>query len=198
MNGSAPDSQSPASPNADVTALLDAAARGEQQAAEQLLPLVYSQLRSLAQKHMLGERSDHTLQATALVHEAYMRLVQNKAIDWKGRAHFYVSAANAMRRILIDYARAKGATKRGGDWGNVSLNLADLAAGRGLNELLGVDEALEDLAKVYPRAAEVVRLRFFAGLNVEDTAKALDLSPRSVVREWQFARAWLGRRLREA
>jgi RNA polymerase sigma factor (TIGR02999 family) len=180
-----------------VTALLHAAARGEENAPEQLLPLVYAQLRALAQKHMRGERSDHTLQATALVHEAYVRLVQNENIDWKGRGHFYVSAANAMRRVLIDHARSSGAVKRGGDWNNVSLNLADLAAGRGLNELLGVDEALDELASIEPRAAEIVRLRFFAGLSVDDTAKALDIAPRSVDREWQYARAWLRKRLDE-
>ncbi len=178
-----------------VTELLHAAGRGETRAAEQLWPLVYAQLRALAQKHMLGERPDHTLQATALVHEAYLRLVQNEQVDWKGRAHFYGAAADAMRRVLVDHARARGAAKRGGDWKNVTLNLADLAEGRGLGELLCVDEALEQLAASEPRAAEVVRLRFFAGLSVDDTARALGLSPRSVDREWQYARAWLKRRL---
>jgi RNA polymerase sigma factor (TIGR02999 family) len=178
-----------------VTELLHAAGRGETRAAERLLPLVYAQLRALAQKHMLGERSDHTLQATALVHEAYLRLVQNEQVDWKGRAHFYSAAADAMRRVLVDHARRSGAAKRGGDWKNVTLNLADLAEGRGLSELLCVDEALEQLAASEPRAAEVVRLRFFAGLSVDDTALALGLSPRSVDREWQYARAWLKRRL---
>jgi RNA polymerase sigma factor (TIGR02999 family) len=159
------------------------------------LPLVYAQLRALAQKHLDGERTDHTLQATALVHEAYLRLVQNDQVDWKGRGHFYVAAADAMRRVLVDHARRSGAAKRGGDWKKVTLNLGDLAAGRGLSELLAVDEALEQLSAVEPLSAEVVRLRFFAGLGVDETALALGISSRSVDREWQYARAWLKKRL---
>ena len=193
---SAASHDSPESPPpAAVTELVRAAARGQPGAAEQLLPLVYGQLRALAQRYMGGERTDHTLQATALVHEAYLRLVQNEHIDWNGRAHFYVAAADAMRRVLVDHARRCGAAKRGAQWNHVTLNLADLAAGRGLSELLAVDEALDALAASEPRTAEVVRLRFFAGLSVDDTARALDVSPRSVDREWQYARAWLRQRL---
>lgn len=186
--------RTPASPGA-VTALLHAAAGGEPRAADELLPLIYAQLRALAQGFMGGERSDHTLQATALVHEAYVRLVQGEHVDWKGRAHFYVAAAEAMRRVLIDHARRRGAVKRGGKAGEVTLNLADLVAGRGLDDLLAVDEALDALHGADPRAADVVRLRFFAGLGVNEIARVLDLAPRTVDREWEFARAWLRRHL---
>jgi RNA polymerase sigma-70 factor, ECF subfamily len=183
---------------ADVTLLLQAAARGEPQAAGQLLPLVYGQLRALAQQYMLAERSNHTLQATALVHEAYIRLVQGDQIDWNGRSHFYLTAGEAMRRILVDHARKTGATKRGGQVKAVSLNLVDLADGEGLGELLAIDELLQQLAQSEPQAAKVVNLRFFAGLSVDDTARALNISPRTVGREWQYARAWLKMRLTEA
>jgi RNA polymerase sigma factor (TIGR02999 family) len=178
-----------------VTNLLTAAAKGEPSAAEQLLPLVYEQLRALAQRHMLGERGSHTLQATALVHEAYLRLVENTQIDWKGRGHFYLAAADAMRRVLVDHARARGAVKRGGRWKSVTLELEDLVHERGLGELLAIDEALEQLTASDPRAAQVVRLRFFAGLSVDETALALQISPRNVDREWQYARSWLRKRL---
>jgi RNA polymerase sigma factor (TIGR02999 family) len=181
-----------------VSKLLRAAAQGEPMVAEQLLPLVYDQLRALAQKYMRGERTGHTLQATALVHEAYLRLVQNDQIDWKGRGHFYIAAADAMRRVLIDHARKHGAVKRGGDWSNVTLNLAELVAGKGLNELLLVDEALDELTAADPRTAQVVRLRFFAGLEVDEAARVLGVSPRTVDREWQYARAWLKRRLNDS
>jgi RNA polymerase sigma factor (TIGR02999 family) len=180
-----------------VTALLRAAARGETLAAEELLPLIYAQLRALAQKYMHGERSDHTLNATALVHEAYLRLVQNEHIDWQGRAHFYFAAAGAMRRVLVDHARSRGAVKRRANLNAMTLNLADLAAGRGLDELLVVDEALDELAGIDARAAAVVRIRFFAGLSVHDTARMLKLSPRTVDRDWEYARAWLKKRLSE-
>jgi len=180
---------------AAVTDLLNAASRGEPLAAEQLMPLVYAQLRALAQSYMRGERRDHTLQATALVHEAYLRLVQNESIDWKGRGHFSVAAAEAMRRVLIDHARQRGAVKRGGSWNNVTLNLSDLAAGKGLNELLEVNDAIDQLTAMDPRTAQVVRLRFFAGLSVDETALVMGLSARSVDREWQYARAWLRKRL---
>ena len=178
-----------------MTDLLNAASRGEPLAAEQLMPLVYAQLRALALNYMRGERRDHTLQATALVHEAYLRLVQNESIDWKGRGHFYVAAAEAMRRVLIDHARQRGAVKRGGNWNNVTLDLSDLAAGKGLDELLEVNDALDQLTAMDPRTAQVVRLRFFAGLSVDETALVMGMSARSVDREWQYARAWLGKRL---
>ncbi|MBI1850674.1 MAG: sigma-70 family RNA polymerase sigma factor [Planctomycetes bacterium] len=189
------EGERPVPPDDDVTKLLHAAAQGQPLAAEQLLPVVYAQLRALAQKYMLGERAEHTLQATALVHEAYLRLVGNTEITWKDRGHFYMAAANAMRRVLVDHARRSGAVKRGGDWNNVSLHLADLAEGRGLGELLVVDDAIEKLTTVDAQAAAIVRLRFFAGLSVDETALALGLSPRTVDREWDYARAWLRKAL---
>jgi len=194
-NGS-PDSlkDSPAA----VTQLLQAAARGEPHAARELLPLVYAQLRALAQQYMLAERSSHTLQATALVHEAYIRLVQSDQIDWNGRSHFYLTAGEAMRRILVDHARTKGATKRGGRLKTISLELVDLSDGEGLGEMLAIDELLQELARSEPQAAKVVNLRFFAGIGVDDTARALNISPRTVNREWQYARAWLKMRLTES
>lgn len=198
MDMNEPEHEPAAAAPADVTKLLHRAVQGDVQAPGQLLPLVYAQLRALAQQYMLGERRDHTLEATALVHEAYLRMVQQEHIDWKGRAHFYVAAADAMRRVLIDHARRCGAAKRGAQWNNVTLNLAELAQGRGLSELLHLDDAIEQLSAVDARAAEVVRLRFFAGLSVADTAQAMGLSPRTVDREWDYARAWLKTRLTES
>jgi RNA polymerase sigma factor (TIGR02999 family) len=167
----------------------------EPRSVAQLVPLVYAQLRALAQKHLANERVDHTLQTTALVHEAYLRLVQNGQVDWNSRGHFYMAAAEAMRRVLLDHARHSGAVKRGGEWKKVSLQLADLTAGQGLGELLAVDDALEQLEAIEPRSAAVVRLRFFGGLSVDETALAMGISSRSVDREWQYARAWLRKRL---
>ncbi|MBI5763116.1 MAG: sigma-70 family RNA polymerase sigma factor [Planctomycetes bacterium] len=181
----------------DVTRILNAVVAGETRAADELLPLVYAELRALAQKHLSAERADHTLQATALVHEAYIRMVDHKDADWKGRGYFYVAAGEAMRRVLIDHARRSGAAKRGGDWNNVSLKLADLAAGQGLSDLLAVNDALDQLAVDDPHAARVVNLRFFAGLSVDETAEALGISPRTVDREWQYAKAWLRKKLGE-
>lgn len=181
-----------------VTRLLQAASRGEQQAVSDLLPLVYDQLRALAQRRLKSERPDHTLEATALVHEAYLKLVGQEQIDWKGRAHFYVAAADAMRRILIDHARQKGARKRGAGWERAKLSMDEITKGEHLDELLMLDEALAQLDEQDPDAGRVVRLRFFAGLTVDETAEAMELSPRTVEREWSFARAWLQSRLGDA
>lgn len=160
-------------------------------AAEALLPLVYAQLRAIAQKRMAGERPGHTLEATALVHEAYMRLLGNQEIDWQSRGHFYGAAAEAMRRILIDHARKKGSQKRGGGRQPVAMNIVDLASEQDPADILALDEAITTLAGEDPRAAEVVRLRFYAGLSVEETAAALGVSERTVMREWSYARARL-------
>lgn len=181
----------------DVTRILSAVVSGDPRAADALLPVVYADLRALAQKHLAVERPNHTLQATALVHEAYIRLVDRKDADWKGRGYFYVAAGEAMRRVLIDHARRSGAAKRGGDWNNVSLKIADLAAGNGLSDLLAVNDALDQLAIDDPMAAKVVNLRFFAGLGVDEAAKTLETSPRTVDREWQYAKAWLRKKLSE-
>ena len=169
---------------------LDSSAR-----AEKLLPLVYEQLRAVAQREMAGERPDHTLQATALVHEAFLRLVGDREISWTGKAHFYVAAAEAMRRILLDHAKARGRIKRGGDKPRLLLtDVADLAAGDS-HELLMFDEAFRRLEDESPEAAAVGRLRFFAGLGVGHTAEALRISTSTVDRRWAFARAWLFRQL---
>jgi RNA polymerase sigma factor (TIGR02999 family) len=160
-------------------------------AAEALLPLVYAQLRAIAQKRMAGERAGHTLEATALVHEAYMRLLGNQEINWQSRGHFYGAAAEAMRRILIDHARKKGSQKRGGGRQPVAMNVVDLASEQDPADILALDEAITTLTGEDPRAAEVVRLRFYAGLSVEETAAAMGVSERTVMREWAYARARL-------
>jgi RNA polymerase sigma factor (TIGR02999 family) len=180
-----------------VTLLLDAAARGESAAAAELLPLVYDQLRRLAQKQMHGEAPGQTLQPTALVHEAYVRLVGDAEITFQNRAHFFASAARAMRNILVDRARAKGRLRRGGDRERVELT----DSGQGSKEetdLVDLDAALARLEAEDSRKAEVVMLRYFAGLSIEETAAALSLSPATVKNEWTVARAWLRRELDRA
>lgn len=178
-----------------VTRLLGEAERGSAHASEQLLPLIYAQLKELARHRMADERAGHTLQATALVHEAYLRLVGDREVRWSGRAQFFAAAAEAMRRILIDHARARGSAKRGGDLRRVPLSVVDLASADQLDEILAVDEAVSRLEKVAADVAAVVRLRFYAGLSVQEVADALDISPRTVERQWAFARAWLFREL---
>ena len=168
---------------------------GDASAADDLLPLVYQQLRALAASQMATERPGHTLQATALVHEAFMRLAGPREISWQNQAHFYAAAAEAMRRILVDHARRKKRKKRGGSRQRLMLNVLDLAASDNSEEILALDEALHRLETQEPDAANVVRLRFFAGLSVDQTAEALGLSPRTVDRRWKFARAWLYREL---
>jgi RNA polymerase sigma factor (TIGR02999 family) len=160
-----------------------------------LLPLVYEQLRELARHRMAGERADHTLQATALVHEAYLRLVGNRDLPWSGRAHFFGAAVEAMRRILIDYARARGGPKRGEGRRLIPLGVLDLAAEGQSEEIVALDDAISRLERVSVSMAAVVRLRFYAGLSVEETAEALGVSKRTVEREWAGARAWLFREL---
>lgn len=164
---------------------------------ESLLPKVYGELRNLARAHMRQERSDHTLQTTALVHEAYMRLLGGQNPPWKDRAHFFRAAAEAMRRILIEHARKHRRLKRGGDRVRVTLSGLNIGISDDLETVVALDEALGRLDKQDARAADVVRLRFFAGLSVEETAKALEVSERTVKREWSFARAWLYDVLRE-
>ena len=178
-----------------ITRLLDAVGEGDPRAAQQLLPLVYDQLRRAAQLQMAGERSEHTLQATALVHEAYLRLVGSHQATFENRAHFYVAAAEAMRRILIEHARKRARLKRGGDRQRVSLSAAYLVEHACPEEIMSVDQAIRRLEKRDHRMAEIVRLRFFVGFSVDETAQALGLSGRSVRREWALARAWLHRDL---
>ncbi len=175
----------------EVTRILIAIEGGDSRAAAKLLPLVYEQLRAIARQRMAQERAGHTLQATALVHEAYLRLVGGQQVPWMNRAHFYLAAAEAMRRILIEHARKRDRVKRGGDRRRVPVSVADLAAEQDSEEILAVDEAVRRLEETDAQAAKVVQLRFFAGLSVDETARALDLSPRTIAREWAYARAWL-------
>jgi RNA polymerase sigma factor (TIGR02999 family) len=183
----------------EVTRILSGKDRlSREEALEQLLPVVYDELRALAGARLRHERSDHSLQATALVHEAYIRLVGWEQQSWIDRAHFYRAAAEAMRRILIDHARGRARGKRGGGRVRVDLEDANLATWDDPDDVLALDEALHRLMEQDPRAAEIVQLRFFAGLSVEETAKALELSIRTVHREWKFARTWLFRALGEA
>ena len=172
----------------DITELLNG---GEEQSRDELLEQVYDQLKRVAQNRMSEERSDHTLQATALVHEAYAKLLGNEEVSWECRAHFFNAAAQAMRRILIDHARTKNAIKRGGDEKRVPLGLVDLAENQNPSEIMALEEAMRALEAEDPRAAQIVSLRFYAGLTVERTALALELSERTIIREWTFARARL-------
>ena len=182
----------------DVTHILSAIDQGDPQAAQQLLPLVYDELRRLAAHKLAQERPGQTLQATALVHEAYLRLVGGappQAAVWSGRGHFFAAAAEAMRRILVEQARKKGALRRGGRALAVSLREDDLVSVPANDDVLDLDEVLTQLARVDPQAAEVVKLRVFAGLTIEETAQALGIAQRTVTRDWAYARAWLGREL---
>jgi RNA polymerase sigma factor (TIGR02999 family) len=176
---------------ADVTVLLDRVAAGDRQSTGRLLEAVYDQLRRIAQQRMLDERPGHTLQATALVHEAYLRLLRDENPTWSSRAHFYVAAAQAMQRILIEHARGKKRLKRGGGRRPTAADVVDLAGDDNLEEVVALQQAIDRLAEEDPRAALVTRLRFYAGLTVEETARALQLSERTVMREWTYARAWL-------
>jgi len=176
----------------NVTNLLKAWSEGDQGALEELTPKVYLELRRMAAKYMRDEKAGNTLQATALVHEVFLRLVEVNSVTWQDRAHFFAVSANMMRRILIDRARAKGMAKRGG--GALRPNLDDvpeIASGSRDRELVAIDEALDALTKMDPRKAKVVELRFFGGLSVEETAEVLKISPQSVMRDWKMARAWL-------
>jgi RNA polymerase sigma-70 factor, ECF subfamily len=179
------------SENQEVTQLLSALTRGEEGAASKLIPIVYGELRRVAGSYMRQERPDHTLQATALVHEAYLKLVEQRSVNWQSRAHFFGIAAQLMRRILVDHARGHLRQKRGGEQVHVSLDEALVFAERQADDVLAVDNSLEELAKIDPRQARVVELRFFGGLNVEETAQVLGVSPKTVKREWSVAKAWL-------
>ena len=176
----------------DVTRIL-AEVRGadRDEALNRLLPVVYAQLRAVARAHLRHERPGHTLRATALVHEAYLRLLGGAYPTWNDRQHFFHAAAEAMRRILVEHARKRARVKRGGNPVKVALSDVNLATEQDPAEILALDEAIRRLQEQEPTAADVVRLRFFAGLSVEETAQVLDLSARTVKREWAFARAWL-------
>jgi RNA polymerase sigma-70 factor (ECF subfamily) len=175
-----------------ITLLLKQLSRGNRDAHSQLIPLVYSELKRLAVRYMRAERIGHTLQPTALVHEAYLRLVDQNGVDWQDRAHFFAAAAQVMRRVLIDYARQWQAEKRGGP-NQVKMMLdEEIAFSKDRSsEFLAVDQVLDRLAALDPVQCQIVELRFFAGLTVEETAEVVRLSPRTVKREWKLAKAWL-------
>jgi RNA polymerase sigma factor (TIGR02999 family) len=175
----------------EVTRILNRVQQGDEKAAEELLPRVYEELRKLAAARMAHERADQTLQPTALVHEAWLRLTGGEQVSFDGRGHFFAAAAEAMRRILIENARRKGRLKRGGEWQRVGLENLDVAVATDDDTLLAVHEALDKLASVDPLGAKLIELRFFAGLSNVDAAKALGLAERTAKRTWAYARAWL-------
>jgi len=181
----------------DLTQILQAVERGEENSAERLLPLVYEELRRLAAAKMSGEPENQTLQPTALVHEAWLRLTVPGEVQWQNRGHFFGAAAEAMRRILIEKARRRQAAKRGGGWERLDLDHVEIATEMEGDTLLAVDEALEKLAGVDSKAAELVKLRFFGGLTLEEAGKTLGLSERTAKRYWAFARAWLYQEIRQ-
>jgi RNA polymerase sigma factor (TIGR02999 family) len=176
----------------DVTRILSAIEEGDPHAAEQFLPLVYDELRRLAAQKLAQERPGQTLQATALVHEAYLRLVgPADAPQWNSRGHFFAAAAEAMRRILVERARSKGRGKRGGDWQRVDFEELDVTTSVSADQLVALDDALERLAALDRLAGELVKLRYFAGLALDEAAAALNLSTATAYRHWAYARAWL-------
>jgi RNA polymerase sigma factor (TIGR02999 family) len=178
-----------------VTTLLTGPARDEADLVNRLVPLVYDELRSIAHRILQGDRAEATLGTTGLVNEAYLKLVDDARVARQGRAYFFAAAARAMRQVLVDYARRRGRDKRGGGWIAVSLDSNLLTVDQFAERVLGLDDALTRLAEQYPRAARVVEYRFFTGMSVEETAAALEMSPRNVKRDWAFARAWLYRDL---
>ena len=178
-----------------VTQLLLAWSGGDQAAGDELMPLVYDELRRLAHQCMKRERPVHTLQTSALLHEAYLRLVDQKNIQWQDRAHFFGIAARLMRQVLIDYARTRGYAKRGGGALRVSLDEAMIVSKKRAAEVVALDDALKSLAEIDPRKSQIVELRFFGGLSIEETAEVLAVSPGTVMRDWTLAKAWLRREL---
>lgn len=182
----------------EITRLLIAWSEGDHAALEKLLPLIERELHRIASRFMRREKPCHTLQTTALVNEAYFRLVDQKNVRWQNRAHFYAIAAKIMRRILINYARDSHRAKRGGGALQVSLSEVALITTEDSSELIALDGALKRLAEIDERKSRVVELRYFGGLNVEETAEVLDISPATVAREWKMAKAWLAREIRHA
>ena len=179
----------------DVTALLVRLSNGEEAALDQLLPTVYEELRRIAHNQLRGEREDHTLRTTELVHEAYEKLVQHSTVDWQDRQHFFAVATRAMRQVLVDHARKKTAAKRGGDTPEVPLDEVTLPRETKTEDLIALDDALDRLAEQDERAVKVVECRFFGGYTIAETADVLDVSRSTVKRDWRSARAWLNRAL---
>jgi RNA polymerase sigma factor (TIGR02999 family) len=185
----------PSSEQHEITRLLRAWSDGQEGAPERLMPLVYQELHRLAKLYMVREREGHTLQATALVHEAYLRLTDASSATFQDRAHFFGMCATLMRRILVDSARLRGAWKRGGDWRPVQLEEALVVSAESGVDLVSLDDALKTLEKEDPRKSRVVELRFFGGLSVQETAAALKISVETVMRDWKLAKSWLKREL---
>ena len=178
-----------------VTELLVRWREGDRRALDELMPLVYKELRRLAAHYMRGERPGHTLQTSALVNEAYLRLAAHEEIQWQDRAHFFAVAAQAMRRILVDHARRRGNLKRGGGAPRVALDEALIVSEERVAEVVALDDALERLAEIAPRKSQLVELRFFGGLSIEEAAGVLGVSPGTVMRDWTFVKAWLRREI---
>lgn len=182
---------------AKITELLEAHAAGENYALDELMPLIYDEMQQMARRRLLGERAGHTLSTKALVHEAYLKLVDFNRIKWQNRSHFFGIASQVMRNILVDYAVKKQAQKRGGNQQRVTLGESDAVTEMNIHDLLSVHEALKKLEKIDERQVRVVEYRFFGGLTIEETAEALDISTPTVSRDWKMARAWLNRELAE-
>lgn len=178
-----------------ITTLLQAHASGDEHALDELIPLVYNEMHKMAYSRLKGERPDHTYSATALVHEAYLKLIDFNRIDWQNRNHFFAIASQVMRNILVDYAVKQKAQKRGGDNHKITLDEQHIKREMNLEEIISVDQALNRLAEIDERQAKVVECRFFGGLTIEETAQALGISEPTVSRDWKVARAWLNREL---
>lgn len=179
----------------EVTRLLNEWREGKGDALQELLPLVYQELRRLAHHHMRGERPGHTLQTTAVIHEAYLKMIDQRAVDWQSRAHFFAVASQVMRRILVDHARGRAAEKRGGGAPHMTLDDVAVVSSEPDVNLVALDEALERLAALDPLQARIVELRFFGGLTIEEAAAVTEISPATLKREWSTAKAWLYRAL---
>jgi RNA polymerase sigma factor (TIGR02999 family) len=190
------DSRTPSAPNQEVTRLLRAWGQGDLSAFDELIPIVHAELRRLARRQLGREGVGHILQPTALVHEAYLRLVDIREIPWENRGHFFAMAARSMRRILVDFARARQTDKRGAGAEMVTLDAAMLVGHERGNDVVALDDALQALSAIDPRKAQIVELRFFGGLNIDETADTLNISPATVVRDWRLARVWLLRELK--
>ena len=182
----------------EVTLMLIKWSDGERDALDRLIPLVYGELRGLASRALRRERRDHTLQPTALVHEAYLRLIDQRNVNWQNRAHFFAIAAQAMRRIVVDHARRHNALKRGGDDLKVELEAAMLLPAKSDVDVVRLDEALSALNELDPQQSRIVELRFFGGLSIEETAEVIGISPATVKRDWSMAKAWLHREMEGA
>jgi RNA polymerase sigma-70 factor (ECF subfamily) len=180
---------------ADVTGLLRAWSAGDPGALDLLVPIIQGELTRIAKRYMMRERKDHTLQPTALVNEAFLRLVDIHSVQWQDRAHFFALSVKMMRRILVNYAIARGAGKRGGPGRKVSLEEATIASLGRDSQVMELDGALEELAKLDPRKAQIVEMRFFAGLSVDETAAVLKVSPQTVLRDWSLSKTWLAREM---